>query len=803
MSAARRQQVLEILDATLAEPPATRSTYLAEACGEDGELRDEVESLLALESEADGFLGEPAVRLDAESPPLEEGLRIGPYRVVELLGRGGMGSVYRAVREDDFEKQVAIKLLQRDLVSDATVRRFHNERQILARLEHPSVARLLDGGTTDDGRPYLVMEYVEGVPIDEYCDAHALSTRERLKLFREVCSALAFAHRSLIVHRDLKPGNILITASGAPKLLDFGIAKLIDPDDATRPDLTRAQEQPMTPRYASPEQVLRQPITTASDIYGLGALLYRLLTGRLPCGLESCRFGEIPWRIVEHEPVKPSVAVGRAEEVETADGTRRWTPESVAGTRDGDPEKLRRRLAGDVDAIVMKALRKEPQHRYASVEQLSDDIGRHLSGRPVAARRGTMLYLTAKFLRRHRLGVAAALLVVLATIAFIVRERQRFEVERERAARMTNVLEGLVAVAGPDRRVALEETRQLLKQLEGEPRLYAELLSALANINYELGHSEEARELLNESLEVFRQVQAEDLVGMPIRINNLGVLSLNRGEDSAAEALFRRALELYEALGDETPQVSSTLNNLATALLYRGAFDEAEAFYRRGLEIRQRNLGRDHPDVATSLLGLGALQFARGDEAAAEPLLREALDIRRKAYGAGHTKVASALTLLGRVRFARGDPREAEELYRRALEIRRRELADDHHELLATERHYAALLLAEGELAPARALIEHVIAGLARTRSAGDWRIADAESVLGALLTAEGRFEEAEPCVVESYRALSAGRDLPVYVQEARSRVFELYEAWGRPEKAAPFEDSRSPPPVAAEPVSP
>ncbi len=338
MKTERRKRVLELLDATLAEPPGSRPDFLASACGDDHAIRREVESLLELEAEAEEFLPS-AVPGPGETATFGDGLRIGPYRVLEKLGRGGMGTVYKAVREDDFAKEVALKLLQRDLVSEANVRRFHNERQILAGLEHRAIARLLDGGTTGDGRPYLVMEYVEGVAIDRYCDAHRLRSGQRLELFLKVCSALAFAHQNLVVHRDLKPGNILITEGGTPKLLDFGIAKLLDPGDAVRRDHTRDQEQPMTPRYASPEQVRRQLITTASDIYALGTLLYRLLTGRLPCGLESCRFSEIPWRIVEQEPVKPSVAIGRTEDVERVDGAVRLTPATVSATRGGDPAK--------------------------------------------------------------------------------------------------------------------------------------------------------------------------------------------------------------------------------------------------------------------------------------------------------------------------------------------------------------------------------------------------------------------------------------------------------------------------------
>ena len=796
MIAERRQRVLELLDATLAEPPGSRPAFLAKACGDDDKLRRDVESLLKLESEVDGFLPEPAVRLEQE-PSLESGIRIGPYRIVELIGRGGMGAVYRAVREDDFEKQVALKLLQRDLVTEATVRRFHNERQILARLEHPLIARLLDGGTTADGRPYLVMEYVEGVPIDEYCDELKLPPRKRLGLFLRVCSALAFAHQSLVVHRDLKPGNILITDDGVPKLLDFGIAKLLDTENALRLELTRGSEQPMTPRYASPEQVCRQPITTASDIYGLGSLLYRLLTGRLPCGLESCRFAEVPWRIVEEEPVRPSVAVGREEKVETADGARHWTPEAVSRTRGGDLEKLRRCLVGDVDAILLKALRKEPQKRYASVERLSEDIRRHLAGLPVAARKGTMLYRGSKYLRRHKWWMAAGLSMLLAVSGLALRERQRLEAQQNQAQQVIRVLRDLINIADPDRRddasviQTLEHVRNELAELESEPELRSQLLATLGRIHRKLGNTREAWKLTQESLRLWQQENPEDLSGLSARNNNLGAIAIDLGDYELAEDSLREALALREQLGEESSNMVASLNNLASTLFERGAYEEAESLYRRGLDIRERTLGRDDPRVAQSLLSLGALLHTRGELADAEPLLSEALTIRRQAFGDQDTRVASVMALLGSVRLGQGFPQQAEELYRKAIEIQSDRLGESHYLVAWSERNLAALRLASGELRAARKLLHRARANLNQALPSDHWRILATDSVFGALLTAEGSYAEAEPLLLESYRQLTDQRgEQAVHSRDARRWLVQLYEAWGRPDEAAPFRDS-------------
>ncbi|MCP4662706.1 MAG: serine/threonine protein kinase [bacterium] len=409
MNPERWQQIKTILDEVLDLPPAQRRAFLDRACEEDPSLRQEVGAYIELDQGLGDFMPEPAAPVDQESPEdTAADLRIGPYRTLRRIGEGGMGTVYLAVREDDFEKRVALKLIRRGMDSEEIVRRFHNERQILAHLDHPNVARLLDGGTTEDGLPYFAMDYVEGESIDKYCDARKLSTPERLELFRQVCAALHFAHQNLVVHRDLKPSNILVTADGVAKLLDFGIAKLLSPQPGAQTVKTEPGSRPMTIQYASPEQIRDQPITTASDVYSLGVLFYKLLTGRLPCHLDTCGRLQSMRVICEDEPARPSVAVRRREEIPAAGGTAELTPESVSRTRDGDPRKLRRRLADDVDSIALMAMRKEPLNRYGSVEQFSEDIRCHQEGLPVIARRSTFTYRVTKFARRHKPGLAAA-----------------------------------------------------------------------------------------------------------------------------------------------------------------------------------------------------------------------------------------------------------------------------------------------------------------------------------------------------------------------------------------------------------
>jgi serine/threonine protein kinase/tetratricopeptide (TPR) repeat protein len=408
----RWQRIKKLFHAALDLPEAERHVWLDRACGGDDGLRVEVESLLAADPEWD-FAIEPTAgafprqMLDAVAAGVAEGRRIGAYRVVREIGRGGMGTVYLASRADAaFRKEVAIKVARQG-VPDDILRRFESERQILANLDHPNIARLLDGGTTEDSVPYFVMERIEGQSITEYCDARALKTVDRLKLFREVCGAVQYAHRNHVVHRDIKPSNILVTPGGVPKLLDFGIAKIVDPAMSAAGQALPTLRL-MTPDYASPEQVRSEPITVASDIYSMGVLLYELLTGHRPYQLGTRPPSDLARAICEEEPERPSAAIRRTEQVPstTGPGVITLTPALVSGTRDGEPEKLRRRLAGDLDTIVLMALRKDPSRRYPSVEEFSNDIERHLEGRPVKARRDSAIYRSGKFISRHPVGTS-------------------------------------------------------------------------------------------------------------------------------------------------------------------------------------------------------------------------------------------------------------------------------------------------------------------------------------------------------------------------------------------------------------
>jgi serine/threonine protein kinase/tetratricopeptide (TPR) repeat protein len=433
------ERLKDLFAAALDHPPEERSVFVHQACDGDQSLENELNSLLAAHNADSSSLARVAgsvARVAAglpvhETPAVELGRRIGPYKLIRQIGHGGMAAVYLAVRADEvYRKQVAIKIVSAGLENAELLRRFRNERQTLAALDHPNIVKLLDAGSTEDGLPYLVMDYVEGKPIDEYCDSRRLSTAARLELFRTVCSAVEYAHQNGVIHRDIKPANVLVAEDGSPRLLDFGIAKLLDSDRlAVTGVLTRSDVRPMTPGYASPEQVRGGDITPATDIYSLGVLLYKLLTGHAPYRLKSHTPMEMERMICDTDPQKPSIAVNTVEEVATPVETKPITPEAVSQIRESEPKQLSRTLRGDLDSIVLKSLRKEPARRYLSVRDFSDDITRYLEGYAVTARQGAFQYRVGKFVRRRRGEIALAALVVLLIAAGII---GTFEIQKRR-----------------------------------------------------------------------------------------------------------------------------------------------------------------------------------------------------------------------------------------------------------------------------------------------------------------------------------------------------------------------------------
>jgi eukaryotic-like serine/threonine-protein kinase len=821
------QRVREVFEQVADLHPAEWERAVAEHAGADVALGAEVLELLrSLEEAGDRFeLPAPADLLGLQEPADITGALLGPYRLLREVGSGGMGTVYEARRADDqFEQRVAVKLLRRCVGDDALVRRFGRERRILAALDHPGICRLLDAGVTTDGRPYLVMEYIEGLPITTYCDDHELDTRQRLDLFRAVCAAVSHAHRHLVVHRDLKPGNILVTSDGMVKLLDFGIARLL-PDHTSGGaalDATATAVRSFTPAYASPEQLRGDPVSTATDVYSLGVVLYELLTGLHPYSVESRDPLELV-RLHDTEPVRPSYAV-----------TERAGPAAA----DGRSLRLRRMLAGELDNIVLMAMRREPARRYASVEQLSEDLFRYAAGRPVLAQRDTVGYRVRKFVWRNRVGVAAAALVFLTLIGGMTatasqarranEERDRARLETAKAERISAFMTGLLRAADPwmdgrDVRVvdllegAAERSRA---ELAGESDVLAEALSAIGLSYAGLGFYDEAESLLEQVLRIRRERDPSS-PRLAAATGNLGGVLLARGDLDRAEPLLLDALALLKpATRQDSIQLADLLGSHAQLLQARGDMAAAASQVRAVLALRQRLLGPRHADVAASLNNLAVVLGQLGDFAGAESMHREALDIQLAAGGPEHPDVASAMSNLAFVLTELKQYPAADSFYRAALALRQRVLGPEHPDVGWTMYSHASLHLATGDCDSALDLAARVLALRGRTlpdqhpvvastlhvlgrchvaqgrpdlaegplreslalRAAAlppdHWLQATAASVLGECLTGLRRFQEAEPLLLDGYDRLVTARgvDHP-RTREAADRLVRHYTA--------------------------
>jgi len=719
----RWPEIAEILSKALDLSEDERPRFLAEVCADDEALRRRLERLIAADAHTDDFL-RPVFSLHGDDPEDEAGRRIGPYRLVRPLGRGGMGTVWLAERDDGhFEQRVAVKLLQ-GFDTEEVLRRFRAERRILARLTHPNVAQLFDGGTAADGRPYFAMEYVEGEPIDQYCDARGLTTRERVRLFRSVCAAVEFAHRNLVVHRDLKPANVLVTGDGVVKLLDFGIAKLLR-RDAPAPDPSATatlQPAPMTLQYASPEQVRGEPVTTASDVYSLGVLLYEILTGHRVHRFDTLTPGDVERAVCDTVPPRPSTVVGRPRELRGAT----QAPESLSRLRGADPRRLRRQLSGDLDNVVMKALRKDPERRFASAEQLSEELGRYLEDRPVRSRPDTLAYRAGKFVRRHAWGVsAAAVLAVLLTgvTALTVTsqarkarlERMDAEIARERqlADGVTSFLVEFLKSADPSRtegrtltiREAFDAAVERLGSApELAPEVRATLADAVGGVYRDRGLFAEARPFLEEALALRRASFGDEHPLVAESLHNLANLELRAGESERAEDRMREAIAIQRrAFPGGHRDLARGLNNLAGLLRRAGRPAEAEVPAREALAMRLSLFGPDHPEVAYALNTLATIRKDQGDVDEAEKLYRRVIEIRRK-KAAVTPELANALNNLADLLVEAGRPREALPLHQEALRLRRRLYPDGHAQVVASLNHLALLRLSIGDREEAREL---------------------------------------------------------------------------------------------------
>ncbi len=784
--------------------PADRLAFLDRACAGDPALRDRVAAMLRADDRPHDVLDRTPEELAEEFEPprvtVRAGRRVGPYRIVRELGRGGMGVVYLAER-DDVAMRVALKLITANVASAEGIARFHYERRILASLEHPHIARFLDAGIAEDETPWFAMEYVEGEPIDAWCDARRLGLPGRVQLFTKVADAVAYVHRNLLVHRDLKPGNILVSAAGEPKLVDFGIAKLLADEVEGRRTVPSASYRPLTPEFASPEQLTGARITPASDVYQLGLVFHELLTGRRaagPGGRPLDYFG----RVADMEPVPASTRVKDPPRPARA-GEPARSAAVLAELRRASPARLKRQLAGDLDNILRVALHPVPARRYPTAQHLADELRRHAEGMPLAARPRSLRYRAAKFVGRHKLAAALVLLldlVLVGSVVVVAGQARRIARERDRAQELSGVLEGLLRYADPTtgRRDSLalvaalgDATARARAGVARDPELWGRTLVVLGAVYRNRGQPDSAAALWREAVAALEPAVPPDHPVLLDALGWLGTSQVEQGDMRAGLALLERALTHARRLdAPRRAEVAASLINLGFGRQVAGDDAGARTLYREALAVLETLPDSGAAEAAAgdyerALINLGFLALRRGENADAEASFRVAYQRRLARWGEESGPTLNAMTALARalLRLERVD--QAAALSRKGLEIRRRLHPEPHLNLAEGLELHAQVLAAQGRLAAAEA---HARQALATYRAASGERTlhaAYALAGLGAVLARQERHPESAAVRRQSlalYREL-AGTRHPAALQAAVS-LAESEVRLGRPAAA-------------------
>jgi len=814
----RWPRVRELFDLLVEAPHTEQLAALERLTGDDAPLRAELESLLAAERTAGNRfeqlpdLPDDFGEADVEADPVE-GTRIGPYRIAREIGRGGMGAVYEAFRDDEaYTKRVAIKMVPAERVTESVLRRFHHERQILARLEHKNIAGLLDGGVTGDGRPWFAMECVEGERIDRWCDRQRLGVRERLQLIRQVCAAVQYAHQNLVIHRDLKPSNVLVGPNGTVKLLDFGIAKLVDPGEPDH-QLTETGALPMTTSYASPEQLRGEPVGTASDLYSLGVLMYELLAGRPPFLFGNLPILEARRRMLEETPLAPSL---------------------VADPQTAPTAGLTRTLAGELDQIVLMALRKEPDRRYASVEQLSDDLARFLAGQPVRAQPDSFGYRARKFAARNRAAVAAVAVIFLTLVGGLTvtlwqvrtseRERARAELERAKATQVTAFFSDLFVAASPEqlgRQVTVVEAIETAipridSAFADQPGLRAALKGTVGSTLYNMGLKTQADPLLRAALaEQAALDSGRTTEPGATALYNVAMLEQDFGRLAQAESLYRRSMAMYEALPGMTPaEIARGWGMVSTLLSNQGRHAEALALQDRVVNLLRTRLPRSDRALWIAVANYGAALTELGRLEEGERQLREAIGMTEQYRGPESDDVGGMLQPLAMNLMFAGQLVAAESVARRSYQITVKNRGATNTATLASLRAVISVLIEQNRCPEAIPLARGIIGlrggevpdtdpsigtayvllgqclGMTGEAGAGEeairegtrlreavfppdhWVMAHTRSLLGEVLVRGGKTIEGEQLLEEGYQGLLAalGPD-NVRTRQARERL--------------------------------
>ena len=795
-------------------PESERPAFVASESAGDTRLFNELMDLLAADAgDATGKLLTNALGAAIEATGRDRrnalvGRILGNYRLTSVLGHGGTGTVYLAERADrQYSAHVAIKVVDSATLQGDLGMRFRAERQILASLNHPNIARLIDAGETQEGQPYLAMEYVHGEPLDRFCDNRQLDLQARLALFLEICTAVQYAHQNLVVHRDLKPANILVTAEGAPKLLDFGIAKLLDTGDAAAVlALTRMNDRLLTPEYASPEQILGRPVTTASDVYTLGVLLYELLTGLRPYTVPaSASQLELERSICVTDPLRPSSAVSRL--IERGPSVDESDLLAIAAARRLTPDKLSRRLVGDIDAIVMRALRKEPERRYVSVEQFAADVRRYLSREPVLARQGNWVYYSQRFVRRHSFGVAAGAAFLLFIMAFavsmsiqtrrIAAERDRAEQESLRAETVSEFMLNVFAAADPFTKQGQPEitARELLERagrsvradLRQHPEVRARLLESIGRAYRRRGDTVRSLGYLEDAVRIRKQVPGRDFAALitamaelaVVRrqvgdvegsekilsegvalanaeglqqtaayawlLTNRGRLELDASRLDSAQRYFEQSLALNrEVAGVRSKEVADVLVELARVFQWKDDLNAAERAVQEAVSIFEEAVEPMYPDRVLAEARLGEVLFLEGRINDAAPIVQKSLEKQTQLFGPNSRQVADALDSLSLIRRAQGSLTDAERLSRDALHSARVALGDDDTTTAYFRTSLAAVLTRLSKYDEAESELRRTLETYARTLPPDHQYVASAEHLLGEVLLQTNRLADAE-----------------------------------------------------------
>jgi non-specific serine/threonine protein kinase/serine/threonine-protein kinase len=714
MQAELWKKIESLWQAALAQPPEQRAAFLTQACPDDPQLRAEVQSLLAQQS--DSFMEDSPLSSLGNDQTIASGtfpgVMLGPYRLLEILGQGGMGEVWLAVQKQPVRRRVALKLIKAGMDTREVVARFESERQALALMDHPAIAKVFDAGSTTQGRPFFVMEYVAGVPITDYCDKHKLTTRERLELFIHVCEGVQHAHQKAIIHRDLKPSNILVSevdGKPVPKIIDFGVAKATAQRLSAETMFTRLGSIIGTPEYMSPEQAgsVGEDIDTRTDVYSLGVVLYELLVGALPLDFHNLRFDEAMNKVRDEDASKPSTKLRTLGEQST----------TAARNRSTEPRTLARLLRGDLDAITLKAIEKERARRYGSPSDLAADIKRHLRNEAVVAHPPSVAYRTGKYIRRHWVGVAVAAAAALLLISFSL--TQHFEVrritrERDRADRVTALMTSMFKVSNPSesrgnkvtaREILDKAAQNIGSGLTQDPELQAQMMHVMGVVYANLGIYSQAHPLLLRAMEIQQRVLGADNPETLSSAYWLGLTLLYQGQYRDSERLERQTLQTQtRVLGPENKATLLSMHVLAWSLEQQARFPEAEQLYRKGLAIERRTLGPDEPQTLNSMNNLADCLDEEGHPAEAETLQRQLVEVRRRVLGPDNPDTLSSMNNLANAEDRQGHHAEAAALHTQVLAMRRRILGPEHPYTLWSMDNLAVALSAEGRNAEAEKL---------------------------------------------------------------------------------------------------